>query len=67
MEDNWVKVYSTENAFTAEVLKQGLTENEIPAVALNKKIGPYNLGVINIMVQQENFDKAMEYIQANDI
>ncbi len=65
--DNWVKVYTTENAITAEILKQGLEENEIPAVVLSKQISPYNLGTINIMVHPDNFQRAMEYIVANDI
>lgn len=53
--------------FTAEVLKQGLIENDIPAVVLNKQISPYNIGIINVMVHKDNFDLAIDYIKANEI
>ncbi|RYY65196.1 MAG: hypothetical protein EOO13_17500 [Chitinophagaceae bacterium] len=65
--ENWIKVYTTENMFTAEVLKQGLIENDIPAVVLNKQISPYNIGIINVMVHKDNFDLAIDYIKANEI
>ncbi|WP_443937216.1 putative signal transducing protein [Pedobacter sp. MW01-1-1] len=67
MNENWIKVYTTSNAFAAEVLKQGLTEAGIPAVTLNKQIAAYYLGEINVLVNKTDFDKAIEYIVANDI
>ncbi|MET4081096.1 hypothetical protein ABIB40_001041 [Pedobacter sp. UYP30] len=67
MEENWVKIYTTRDTFTAEVIKQGLSEEGIPAVAINKQLAAYNFGEIEIMVNKSNFDSAIEYLVKNDI
>jgi len=68
MENSWVKVYTTENAFTAEIIKQGLIESEIPAVVLNKRDSSYrSFGVLTVMVRPEDFDKANAYILENNL
>lgn len=67
MEKAWVKVYVTQNAFTAEVLMQGLLENEIPAVTVDKKFNAYNIGEIHVLVHPDFEKKALEYILENDI
>jgi len=68
MENSWVKVYTTENAFTAEIIKQGLIESEIPAVVLNKQDSSYrSFGVLTVMVRPEDFDKANAYILENNL
>lgn len=68
MENSWIKVYTTENAFTAEIIKQGLIESEIPAVVLNKQDSSYKtFGVLTVMVRPEDFDKANAYILENNL
>ncbi|WP_421945603.1 putative signal transducing protein [Pedobacter sp.] len=67
MSENWVKVYTTGDAFAAEVLKQGLIEEDIPAVVINKQLSAYNIGEINVLVSKADFDKAIEYIVKNEI
>ncbi|MNI57237.1 hypothetical protein D3C87_952720 [compost metagenome] len=67
MSENWVKVYTTGDAFAAEVLKQGLTEAGIPAVTINKQLSAYYIGEINVLVNKADFDKAIEYIVENEI
>ncbi|MET0571665.1 MAG: DUF2007 domain-containing protein [Pedobacter agri] len=67
MSENWIKVYTTGNAFAAEVLKQGLTEAGIPAVTINKQLSAYNIGEINVLVNKVDFNKAIEYIVQNEI
>ena len=67
MSENWVKVYTTSDAFAAEVLKQGLTEAGIPAVTMNKQLSAYHIGEINVLVSKVDFDKAIEYIVENEI
>lgn len=67
MSENWVKVYTTSDAFGAEVLKQGLIEAGIPAVTINKQLSAYNIGEINVLVNKVDFDKAIEYIVENEI
>lgn len=67
MSENWIKVYTTSDAFTAEVLKQGLTEAGIPAVTINKQLSAYHLGEIHVLVNKDDFNKAIEYIVENEI
>ncbi|WP_432711776.1 DUF2007 domain-containing protein [Pedobacter sp.] len=68
MENNWVKVYTTENVYTAEILKQGLIENDIPAVVLNKQDSSYKaFGVMTVMVRPEDVEKANAYIKENEL
>jgi hypothetical protein len=68
MDNNWVKVYTTENPYSAEIIKQGLIESEIPAVVLNKQDSSYKVfGVLEVMVSKEHFDKALTYIVENNI
>ncbi|PYF75803.1 putative signal transducing protein [Pedobacter nutrimenti] len=68
MNSNWIKVYTTENAITAEIIKQGLLESEIPAVVLNKQDSSYGtFGVLNVMVSPEHFDLAIAYILENEL
>jgi len=68
MENSWVKVYTTENAITAEIIKQALVENDIPAVVLNKQDSSYTtFGVLTILVRPEDVEKATAYIQENEL
>lgn len=67
MSENWIKVYTTGDAFAAEVLKQGLTEAGIPAVTINKQLAAYNFGEVTVLVNKSDFDKAIEYIVQNQI
>jgi hypothetical protein len=68
MENNWVKVYTTENAFTAEIIKQGLIESDIPAVVLNKQDSSYkSFGLLTVMVHAEDEEKAKIYIIENEL
>lgn len=68
MNKNWVKVYTTENPYTAELIKQGLIEEDIAAVVLNKQDSSYRaFGVLFVMVHPDNFDKAITYILQNNI
>lgn len=67
MEENWVKIFTTRDTFTAEVVKQGLMEEGIPAVTMNKQLAAYNIGEIDILVNKGNFDSAIEYLVKNEI
>jgi hypothetical protein len=67
MENNWVKVYTTENPVTAEIIKQGLIENDIAAVIMNKKDSSYQtFGIIEVLVNQKDFDTAEAYIKSTE-
>jgi len=65
MEQNWIKVYTTENPVTAEIIKQGLIENDIAAVLMNKKDSSYQtFGLVDIMVNKEDTEAAETYIKS---
>jgi hypothetical protein len=68
MENNWTKVYTTENAITAEIVKQALIENDIPAVVMNKQDSSYiNFGVLTVLVHPDKVDEAMAFIVENNL
>lgn len=68
MENNWVKIYKTENAFTAEIIKQALEENGIPAVVLNQQDSSYKVfGVLHVMVRPDDAEQAQNYITENQL
>jgi len=67
MENNWVKVYTTENPVTAEIIKQGLIENDIAAVIMNKKDSSYQtFGIIEVLVNRKDVDQAESYIKSTE-
>ncbi|PIH05044.1 hypothetical protein CS542_00005 [Pedobacter sp. IW39] len=63
MENNWVKVYTTENPVT-EIIKQGL-ENDIAAVIMNKRFFLPDFRVIEVK-NQKDFDAADTYIKSTE-
>jgi len=67
MENNWVKVYTTKDPVTAEILKQGLIENDIAAVIMNKQDSSYQtFGVIEVLVNKKDFEAAETFINSTD-
>ena len=60
-------MYTTENPVTAEIIKQGLIENDIAAVIMNKKDSSYQtFGVIEVLVNKKDVEKAEAFIQSSD-
>ena len=67
MENNWIKVYTTQDAITAEIIKQGLVENDIAAVIMNKKDSSYqNFGLVDVMVSETDLEAAEAYIKSTE-
>lgn len=61
----WKSIYSTNNAFDAELKKSILRQAEINAVIVNKRDSAYGLfGTIYIEVQEEHEQEALEIIAA---
>lgn len=61
--ENWVKVYTTNQPFRAEIVKGFLIENEIDAVILNQVDSSYQVyGTAKVMVQAENEQRALSLI-----
>ncbi|CAM3337528.1 hypothetical protein [Aquirufa ecclesiirivi] len=56
---DWVLLGSSQQGIDLEMQKSMLSERyEIPAVVINKKISPYNLGVFELYVHQDHFEQA---------
>ena len=52
MEPSWQKVYSSNDQFKAELLRQVLVANQIEAVVLNQKDSSYQFGEVLILVPE---------------
>ncbi len=63
MNKNWVSVYSTGMRHLAELAKQMLLDNGIPAVIVNRKDSSYLFGEIEIFVRRKDVIKAKYYIE----
>lgn len=63
MELNWIKIYATPNFFTAEMIRQMLIDNEIPAVILNKQDSSYRFGFVEVFAHQNHEQAAKNLIE----
>ena len=64
MNPNWTKIRVYNQLIQAEIVKQMLLENQIPAVLLNKQDSSYLFGVIELYVDLENQLEAMALIDS---
>lgn len=62
MDSNWVKVYSTNTEYKAEIMKALLEEEDIQAILINKKDSSYHFGEIELYVHHEHIIKANRII-----
>jgi len=68
MEKNWVKIYSSNNYYQAEIVKQMLIENQIDTVLLNKQDSAHRtFGHIEVYIHQQDFSNAIEAMILNQI
>lgn len=67
MSKDWVKIYSSDNFYKAEIVRQILVDHEIESVIINKQGFPYNIGVVEVYIHQTEFQKAIEIIIRNDL
>ncbi len=58
MRDDLVMVYSTNQVFHAEMLKQFLSDNGIAAFSINKQDSNYLFGSIEVYVNRDDVIKA---------
>ncbi len=55
MNSNWIKIASFKDAVRAEIIKQMLVENNVPAVILNQKDSSYVfIGYAVLYVEKEH-------------
>ncbi|MFI5159873.1 MAG: putative signal transducing protein [Sphingobacteriales bacterium] len=68
MEKNWIKIFSSNNYYQAEIVKQMLIENQIDTVLLNKQDSPHRtFGAIEVYIHQQDFSNAIEAMILNQI
>ena len=67
MNSNWVKIYTSNQFFKSEIVKQVLVDHEIEAVLLNKQDSSYKFGEVEVHIHQVDFNKALEIILQNDL
>lgn len=63
MDQNWQEVFSTSHTWQAEMAKQILEENEIPAVVVNRKDSIYLFGEVAVYTEPENAERAKELLK----
>ena len=62
MNNDWIEVYSTNDIFKAEVIKNMLISNNIEAIIMNQQDSSYHFGTAKIYIKKENILKAKEII-----
>ena len=62
MNNDWIEVYSTNDIFKAEVIKNMLLSNYIEAIIMNQQDSSYHFGNAKIYTRKENISKAKEII-----
>lgn len=61
MKEGWVKVYTLDKQYRAELLKDKFEQNNIEAIILNKRDSAFNtFGSIEVFVHEDNKAKAEE-------
>jgi hypothetical protein len=63
MEEGWTKIYQTQNAYHAEIIRQVMEKDNIPCVVLNKQDSSFFFGNIEIFVKNEDVEAAEKIIQ----
>lgn len=68
MESDWVKIFTSDNFFQSEMVKQLLTQHKIEAVLMNKRDSAHNtFGQVEVYIHQSVFSQAIEILVLNDI
>ena len=62
MNKDWTEVYSTNDIFKAEVIKNMLISNNIEAIIMNQQDSSYHFGTAKIYTKKKNILKAKEII-----
>lgn len=66
MGKDWTKIREFNNEIHAEMVKQMLEANGIPAVLMNKKDSSYLFGKLELFVNQEYAEQAVSLIEKEE-
>ena len=61
--DKWLRVFTSDLLYRAEIVKAVLEDNELSPVLINKKDALYQIGHYEIHVAPENVLKAIKIIK----
>lgn len=64
--NEWIPVFETDQTYKAEIVKGILTEHDIEAVILNHQDSSFKVGTLEVMVREEEKQKATEIIKSID-
>ncbi|MFC2136862.1 DUF2007 domain-containing protein [Bacteroidota bacterium] len=68
MEKDWKLIFSTDEPYQAELIKQMLENNKINAVVMNKQDSSYQtFGITEVYVNLNDESKALQLIKNTDI
>lgn len=67
MERGWVKIYTSDDFFKSEMVRQVLADHELSAILINKQGFPYRIGEVEIYIHPDNFQQAIEIIVKNEL
>jgi hypothetical protein len=62
MDDDWSVVFSTQDIFKAEIIRNILLTNNINAVLMNQKDSSYLFGTVKIYTKKKDIKKAQKII-----
>lgn len=66
MDDNWVKIYSSQHLYRVEIIKGMLEEKGIKGIIINKKDSSYLFGDAELYVKVEDAFMAKQLITKSD-
>lgn len=62
MSENWEAIYSTDQLYEAEMVKDMMADNDIECVIMNKQDSTYRFGEIEVCVPTAEVFKAKQLI-----
>jgi len=63
MEKDWKKIYSTNDFFRIELIRQVLEEHDVSAVIMNKQDSSYRFGQIDLYTHENDEAAALALIE----
>ncbi|HEY1006612.1 MAG TPA: DUF2007 domain-containing protein [Sphingobacteriaceae bacterium] len=67
MNKDWHKIYTTSQAYKAEIVRQVLADHGIEAVILNQQDSSYRFGEIQVYVHGQHADEARAIVITNEL
>ncbi|NEU09139.1 hypothetical protein GZH53_12505 [Flavihumibacter sp. R14] len=67
MEQGWVKIYTSNDFFKSEMVRQALNDHELDPILINKQGFPYRVGEVEVYIHADNFHQAIEIIVKNEL